>query len=203
MQAPSCRGNSHRTRSTINQTCPSRLLRESWARRSASPTEPPSRRPLWPSTTCMTSSTESLASTRRRHLQLRTLEDFAWEHVKGRSDFTELPRCPSGAAAPSKAAVPVGGPLRAPIGDSTALEEWLRPLAHQGGEYKGSSTGLEAVGEVHAEGRAAGAAAAGAAQKARRQAQLGAIIAHDRARHLPCVLASALCVLVPQHALLC
>ena len=150
MQAPSCRGNSHRTRSTTNQTCLSRLLRGSWARRSASPTEPPSRRPLWPSTTCMTSSTESLASTRRRHLQLRTLEDFAWEHVKGRSDFTELPRCPSGAAAPSKAAVPVGGPLRAPIGDSTALEEWLRPLARQGGEVCSGLLGASRPDETSA-----------------------------------------------------
>ena len=114
----------------------------------------------------------------------------------------KLPRCPSGAAAPSKAAVTVGGPLRPAIADSTALEEWLRPLARQGGECVPQALlmGLKLMDE-HEEGRAAGGAAAGAAQKARRQ--LGAIIAHDRARHLPCVLASALYVLVPQHALLC
>ena len=44
-----------------------------------------------------------------------------------------LPKCPSGTAAPSKAVI-IRSPTGPAIRDMKAMEEWLHPLAYQGGK---------------------------------------------------------------------
>ena len=55
------------------------------------------------------------------------------QHIKMHPGHMNLLKCPSGAAAPSKA-VTIRSPTGPAIGDIEVMEEWLRPLAYQGGK---------------------------------------------------------------------